>query len=204
MNNYYEDAAEELRLAIENSHLLTVSSDSPLANQMVIEMYDMKHFGSEDNDKSNIELYLQFREYTLTDTENQPLEPKLRCLNLLLLNPSADTKWTLNMITRVWKNQYPDHVAIDESTGEVYLLFISKWGIELKHFARLNPVELQSVLENIDENNPYYIYILATAMFDVLDGSEGNNHLRKNLYISFKTNNRRFVLKQRSASENEV
>lgn len=201
MNNYYEDAYVELQSAIESSHLLSVTGDSPLANQMVIESYEITHFGSEDNDKSNISLYLQFREYVLSDTETNALEPKLHCLNLLLLTPQGDNRWTINMITRVWKNQYPDHVAIDRNTGEVYLFFITKWGIELRHFARLDALQLQTILDTVDENTPYYIFVLASAMFEVLDGAEGTNHLRKNLYISFKTSSKRINLKQRSATE---
>ena len=158
LSNYYEDAKASLESAFcVNQSVAFSSFNSPLLNNCIISGVTIEHFGSEDSDRANMKVFLQFQEYDFED-DGEP-KKQVKIMNLLILNSEADTKWTKRMRTNVWSDRYPTTVAIDTDTAEVFLLFLESWGVELKHFSRLKADELEALLLTLDENAPFYIYI---------------------------------------------
>lgn len=189
LGNYFEDAKASLETALGVNQSVAFSSfNSPLLSSCVISGVTIEHYGSEDSDRANMRVFLQFQEYAFE--EDGAPKQQVKIMNLLVLNSEADNHWTKRMRTNVWNDRYPATVAIDMDTAEVFLLFIEAWGVELRHFSKLKPDELEALLLTLDENAPFFIFIDAQAMFDVLDGAEGYSHLLENLYISFKGSRR--------------
>lgn len=185
LSNYYEDACEVLEAALSENSFISISSfNSPIVSQVVLEAKTFEHFGSEDSDRANMKLYLQYKELR-NNPESGKFQYELSAMELLILNSEGDTRWTPRMKANVWANKYPATVAIDINTGEVYLLFLQSWGIELRHFAKMPLGDLTGFMMTLNPVEPFYIYIYADAMFSVLDGAEGYNHLLDNLYIQF-------------------
>lgn len=185
LGNYFEDAKASLETAFGVNQSIAFSSfNSPFLSNCVINGVTVEHFGSEDSDRANMRVFLQFQEYDF-ESDGTPKQ-LVKIMNLLVLNSEADIKWTKRMRTNVWNDRYPTTVAIDMDTAEVYLLFIESYGVELRHFAKLKPDDLEALLLTLDENAPFYIFIDSGAMFDVLDGAEGYSHLLNNLFIVFK------------------
>lgn len=189
LGNYFEDAKSSLEVALGVNQSVAFSSfNSPLLSSCIISGITIEHYGSEDSDRANMRVFLQFQEYGFE--EDGAPKQQVKIMNLLVLNSEADNRWTKRMRTNVWNDRYPATVAIDMDTAEVYLLFIESWGVELRHFSKLKPDDLQALLLTLDENAPFYIFIDGLAMFDVLDGAQGYSHLLDNLYISFKGSRR--------------
>lgn len=185
MNKYFDDAKDVVDIALGSNQMISITSfNSPIPAYGTIVGSSVTHYGSEDSDRANLNVFLQFQDYDINDKGVTTKTVKI--LNLLILNPEGDNRWTRGMVSKVWNNHYPDSVAIDKDTGEVFLLFIESWGAELRHFAKFKSDDLQSLLLTLDETMPYYIFIDSSAMFNVISGEEGYNHLLRNLYISFK------------------
>ena len=183
LSNYYEDACHAVEEVLEHSSMISITSfNSPLASQAVLETKTITPL-NEESDRANMQLYLQCK--MLVQDDNGNFVKQLHPLNLVVLNSEGDTKWTSRMRSRVWAGQYPDTVALDRETGEIYLVFLTNWGIELRHFGKMQLNDLEGLLLTINENAPFFIYIAAHAMFNVIDGAEGYNHLLSNLYIQF-------------------
>lgn len=186
LENYYEDAKETLsKVLAPNSVLGITSFNSDLANQLVIISCAIDKWGEGENDRANMTLTLSCVGYDLNEQGSVGAK-KTHTLRLVVLCSEGDDRWTYNMKNSVWRGYYPSAVAIDEDSCEVYLLFNSNWGVELKHFNSVPENFLKDFMYTRDESKPYYIYIDSRAMFDVLDGAEGYNHLLRNLYIQFQ------------------
>lgn len=186
LENYYEDAKETLAKALAPNSVLSITSfNSDLANQLVITSCSIDKWGGVENDRANMELVLNCVGYDFRSEDGVGTRVN-HTLRFVVLCSEGDNRWTYNMKNSVWRGYYPSAIAIDEDSGEVYLLFNSNWGVELKHFNSVPTTFLKEFMYTRDENAPYYIYIDSRAMFDVLDGAEGYNHLLRNLYIQFQ------------------
>ena len=202
LSSFYDDAVAQLEAAMNvNRNLIFSSFYSALPNHAIIEGRTFEKLGSEESDRANISVYLQFREVTITDEGEY--KQNVKGTHLIILNPEADNKWTKRMRLQVWDDRYPDSIAIDRDTGEVFLLFLDAWGVELRHFAKIKLSDLEALLLTLDETAPFYIFVDDDAMFMVLDGSEGWNHLLDNLYISLKGSRRLKLYIRKSAKNSE-
>lgn len=182
LSYFYEDAKVQLEDILQVNNVINISSpNSPVANQGIIESTIIDHIGADDSDRANMQLSLRFKEYAAN--EEGIFEQATRVLNLVMLISEGDRLWSKRMKANVWNSKYPDSVAIDRETGEVYLVFITQAGFELQHYSEIALDKLEATLLTLNNNAPYYIYIEDTAMFDALDGCEGFNHLYKNTYI---------------------
>lgn len=182
LSYFYEDAKAQLDELLQVNNIINISSpNSPVSNQGIIESTIIDHLGSDDSDRANMQVSLRFKEYAAN--EDGIFEQATRVLNLILLTSEGDRQWTPRMKSFVWNNKYPESIAIDRETGEVYLIYITNMGFELQHYGEIALDKLEAALLTLNNNAPYYIYIADTAMFSVIDGSEGYNHLLKNTYI---------------------
>ena len=182
LSYFYEDAKVQLEDILQTNNIINISSsNSPISNQGIIESTIIDHIGAEDSDRANMQVALRFKEYAAN--ADGVFDQTTRVLNLVMLTSEGDKRWSKRMREYVWKGKYPESIAIDRETGTVYLVFITQIGFELLHYSEIALDKLEAALLTLNNNAPYYIYIEDTAMFDVLDGSEGYNHLYRNTYI---------------------
>lgn len=187
--NYYEDAVRTLESVFRVNNTFCISSfHSPLFNQGIVESCKVTPLASEDSDRSNVLLSVRFKEYIQDDKGAFTYTSSTR--EFIIFNPEGDTRWTRRMKLSVWDNNYPDTVAIDRESGDVYVLYLGTESAEFKHFSSIPVDELNTVLMALDYNAPFYIFIDDKAMFSVLDGGEGFNHLLHNTYIMLTGTNR--------------
>lgn len=184
LSAYFEDVQETLSDTLNSRKSIGFSSfSSPIVNQATVITYGIKPLDTEDSDRANFVLSIEYDLYYLT-THSESLDSKRQVLNLLVLNPEGDTKWTLNMRNRVWDGRYPSSVAIDTATGAVYLLFVESSYIELRAFGEVSLSDLEIFKSSMNARSPFSIQVDADALFKVVDGSEGTKFLLANLFIS--------------------
>jgi hypothetical protein len=97
----------------------------------------------------------------------------------------GDTQWTYSMIEKLWDGDYPSTVVVDKETGEVFLLAIKLGWLEMTSFGTLTAPQFVLFNSDLSEREPFRIGVSETAMFDVLGGAEGYNHLKRNIFIEF-------------------
>ena len=181
-SNYYMDAVSVLNAAFSVNNMFSISSfHTPLFNQGIVESCLIEPLSTEDSDRANLKMSLQFKEYVQDETGG--FVQASRTINFVILNPEGDRHWTRRMKLYVWDGNYPDTVAIDRDTGEVYLLYLGTDTAEFKHYSELGLDKLEAALSSLNYNAPYYIFISDKAMFEYIDGGEGYNHLLRNTYI---------------------
>lgn len=119
-------------------------------------------------------------------SEGGSFETHPRHLSLRVFGSSGDKRWPMSLVNSVWNGKYPSCIGVSED-GEVYLMFVSENSLELMSFAVLSEAQLETLLTMCNRPAPYRICLEADAMFDVLAGEEGMNHLRRNLFVDFDT-----------------
>lgn len=198
---YYEDAKEQYEKILNiNNTLIFSSYNSPIPSQAIIENSIIDRLATEDSDRANLDVILQFKEYV--QGNDGMFTSVSRTLNLIFFNPEGDSRWTARMKARVWRNKYPDSVAIDKDSGEVFLVFfLSNGTMELCHYSRISLDTLEGILISLNHNEPYYIFLDDTAMFNVIDGAEGYNHLFENTYIVFNSSQEVKVYRRTAGEE---
>lgn len=178
----FERAETILQRSLVENNISFGVFNSRLVNMCSVKHYEICNVGRNAEDDANLTLNLTYTIAEADDTGILRTFDKTRTLNLL--TTAGDIYWTHNMIAKVWDGEYPSTVGYDIASGEVFLVYIRSWGIDLKYFATLSPEALES-FDNLNLSRPYKIYIKPDAMFKFIDGCEGTNHLKENLYISF-------------------
>ena len=183
---YYEDAVAQYSNYLATNNVLLFSSlNSSIPNHAIIENSIIDRCYEED-DRANLSIIIQFKEYVQGD--DGLFTDVSRTMNLVFFNPEGDTKWTARMKSRVWRGKYPDTIAVDRETGDIYLVFITpKATLELCHYSKIQLSKLENILMSVNHNEPFYIFVDDKAMFDVIDGAEGYNHLFNKTYIVFNS-----------------
>lgn len=143
--------------------------------------------GKSDEDYANFDVTISYLLKGLLSDDDKDITAELSqgSLTLRFLSNIADKAWTYSMKEKVWNHLYPDSVALDMTSGEVYFVSITDNGLYLNFFGRMSELELDMFKEESNEAEPYQITIEPHAMFMVIDGSEGINHLRDNLCVEF-------------------
>ncbi|MNV96140.1 hypothetical protein D3C71_1911080 [compost metagenome] len=85
----------------------------------------------------------------------------------------------------IFEGDFPSCVAVDISTGEVFLVSIRGERFTLVEFGCLNVEQLRAFLNDLNDKSPYNLGINPEAMYDYIDGSEGLNYLKKNVFVQF-------------------
>lgn len=115
---------------------------------------------------------------------------------LRVLANTGDYGWTTRLRALVWDGKYPDTVALDVDNGELYLVRVKEDGLHLTYFNDIEEIEVEYLLEDIEDREPYKIQIDENAMYEVLDGSEGYRHLFRNVQVVLH-GNIKYVIKSR-------
>lgn len=148
---------------------------------------DVTHFHIEDVDnpesEANLNLTLTYKERVISKTDRFEVVEKTQ--NLKVLNNHTDDLWSFNMVNKIWDGDYPSSVAINIETGVVYLFNLRVSGLELTEFGKLTEKEFEAFKEDWNERAPFKIKLDEGAMFKFIDGAEGYNHLRRNIFIEF-------------------
>ena len=172
-----------LQQSLSSRNLISIGVfNSQLSNPCVLKHFNVVNVGRAPDDDANVTLNVT---YTITEPDDKGVlnsYDKDRTLNLL--STTGDIYWTPNMIMKVFDDEYPSTIGYDINTGEVFLVYIRAWGVEFRYFATLTQEQLNA-FDDLNLERPYFIYIKQDAMFKVLDGAEGTNYLKKNLYIQF-------------------
>lgn len=181
----FESAYSTLKRTLEQGNLAFSPYNSNLRNFAILRNFDICNVGRNNDDSSNITLNL---DYTITlPDENGCLNTFEKSRQLNLLCTLGDCEWTHNMIDYVWNGDYPSTVAVDTNTGDVFLVYLRNTCLELRYFSVLDANQLARFEEDINLARPFKIKVHERALFLVLDGAEGYNHLKENVYIEFNS-----------------
>lgn len=161
---------------------------------------DVIHFHiddvEDDQGYSNLDMSISYKERVLIEDRFETIE---RHHQLRLLSPVGDDQWTYTMINRVWEGDYPSTVAVDTDTRQVFLVSIQMSSVELIEFGMLTEQEFDAFITDCEDRNAYRIKLDESAMFKVIDGSEGMNHLRQTMVIELNCG---VVIRVQSGKEN--
>jgi hypothetical protein len=153
---------------------------------MFSNLADILHFHIEDADHegyANIDLFITYKLRVMGN--NDLFETVEKTRNLRVLNSLGDTKWTYRMINKIWDGDYPSTIAVDMETGEVFFFNVRVNRIVLEKFGKMAELQFETFIQEINDREPFRIRISDDAMFDFIDGSEGINHLQRNIYVEF-------------------
>lgn len=183
LDSTFERAESLITQCITNNNMLSIGAfNSQLSNPCPIKHFNIVNVGRNPDDNANISVSVI---YTITEPDDIGVlhnYEKERTFNFL--TTIGDMYWTPNMILKVFDNEIPSTVGIDTATGEVFLVYLKYWGMELKYFATLTNEQL-ALFEDLNLDKPFKIDILPRAMFKYIDGAEGTNYLKQNLFIEF-------------------
>ena len=161
---------------------------------------DVIHFHiddvEDDQGYSNLDMSISYKERVLIEDRFETIE---RHHQLRLLSPVGDDQWTYTMINRVWEGDCPSTVAVDTDTRQVFLVAIQMSSVELIEFGMLTEQEFDAFITDCEDRNAYRIKLDESAMFKVIDGSEGMNHLRQTMVIELNCG---VVIRVQSGKEN--
>lgn len=161
---------------------------------------DVIHFHiddvEDDQGYSNMDMSISYKERVLIEDRFETIE---RHHQLRLLSPVGDDQWTYTMIGRVWEGDYPSTVAVDTDTRQVFLVSIQMSSVELIEFGMLSEQEFDAFMTDCEDRNAYRIKLDESAMFKVIDGAEGMNHLRETMVIELNCG---VVIRVQSGKEN--
>lgn len=160
-------------------------SDRSVALNCTINAWNINDVGKgvDGDNSANVTVSITYTAVIATIATAKPtVETATKQMTLNILSTINDNKWGPIMKARVWKNDYPSAVGIEEVTGNVYLVYLREYGIEFSYFAKLSDGELM-ILETLHTDAPYEIKVDADVLFQCLEGDVGNNELRKNVII---------------------
>lgn len=186
LTNFYQSAEKALSNCIKNTKCVCISDYKQTSTVLncAITSWNISNAGKGaiGDNSANITLTLTYTAVVASDDGCQTADKQM---TLNILSPVADYKWGPIMRARVWKSVYPAAVGV-ETTGEVYLVYLRDYGLELCYFGQLTDGELAN-LETVKLDAPYEICVDAETLFKVLEGDVGNEEMRENVYINFNS-----------------
>lgn len=178
----YIDAKQTIEESLEGNKLIIGKYGSLLAN-----LCDVIHYHVQDVENKeglgNLTLLLTYK-VRIINKYNKFEEVK-KSQTLKVLTTKGDKIWPYSIVIKVWEGNYPSGVAVNEETGQIYLLNLRMSGLELVSFSTFTEEELAAFKEDLNEVAPYRITLNEDAMFDYIAGLEGNRHLKETLSIEF-------------------
>lgn len=183
--NTYCDAADILRDSLEGHSRITVARyGSGVQSWGTLKHWHIEEVDSDQQEgPANINLSLTYLENVVSASE-QFIEAE-RTQSLRILCNHGDTGWSINMQNRVFNGDYPSTVAVNLESGEVFFINIRPSGFELCTFGMMDAQELETFKQECVLRDPFSIRVTEDALFKVIDGAEGTNYLKGNLYIKF-------------------
>lgn len=185
LNTTFTAAKKELELYLSKEKLSLSTYGYHQKLNCTCKKYIISNVGKgEDGDNTaSFTLTLQFTAISVNGLEFQHAE---REMVLNILSSAGDFAWGVNNIQKVWQGDYPASVAIDDTSGEVYFLYLRPWGIELCYFATLKPQQLEA-MNTLKLDIPYSIHLNPDVMFSYIENDVGLIELRKAVEIKFNT-----------------
>jgi hypothetical protein len=181
----FESAFSAVKRTLEQGNLAFSSYNSNLRNYAILRNFNICNVGRDNSDASNMTLSL---DYTITlPDDNGCLMTYEKSRQINLLCTLGDCDWTHNMIDYVWNGDYPSTIGIDINTGDVFLVYLRNTCLELRYFSVLDNNQLSRFDEDVNLSRPFKLKVDERALFLVLDGCEGYNHLKENVYIEFNS-----------------
>lgn len=179
------DAKELLMETLGTSTRLIIKKYGSQAARIAdLKAYSVSNYTEEDSDNyANFILDLVYSEMLFGANERLGLVDKTR--TIVVLSNLGDNDWTFNMIHKVWNGDYPSTVGVDMTTGDIFLLNIRSNCLELIEFGQFTEEQLEHFLLERNDREPFALKLEERAMFAVLDGAEGINHLRDNVVVTF-------------------
>lgn len=162
--------------------IVVKSYGSLFANSCELIHYHISEVEDEEQ-YSNIDISLSYKERVLI--EDDRFESVERFHQLRVLCNLGDMTWTYRMIKKVWEGDYPSAVAVDTDTKQIFLVNVRTSCIELVEFGIFSESEFESFMTDVSDREPYSIRLDSDAMFKFIDGAEGINYLRDNVFIEF-------------------
>lgn len=153
--------------------------------------------GVQGDNSSNVTVNISYTAVVAADKECVTAD---KTMTINILSNINDYKWGPIMRARVWRNDYPSAVGIEDVTGMVYLVYLREFGIEFCGFAKLDDGAM-AALETLHRDAPYEIKVRPETLFDCLEGDIGNKALRDNVYIAFNCMPPLNVYAEKSADE---
>ena len=181
---YNIDSSEVLKEIIKEGVIVTESQyRSKIKQSCVLKNCSIEVCGEEDDEfHTNIILGLT---YTKNVSKDSKIAPTDKTVKLRVLCGLGDREWGYRSKIKVWDGDYPSTVGVDIDSGTVYLLYVRKERLDLVEFGELEKQELDAFEDSLNTREPYNIGLDTNTLFAYLDGLEGYNFLKDNVYIDF-------------------
>lgn len=177
------DAKSQIEGAVNLKKLLEFGIyGENLIRSYAIELVSIDTDDMAEDSFSNFHILIEANEVEIFVNEKNKLHLDL----YFLCSSSAYFNWTSALILKVWGNDFPSTVAIDKETKQIYFVYLRETSIKLELFGVLTDEQYQTVSDSLVESKPFEIGIGHDAMYAYIDGSEGFNHLRENIFVEFK------------------
>lgn len=180
---YTIDSCEVLKNVLKEGVILTEKQyRSPITQSCTLKSCNLEANEVEDA-FTNILLTLDYVKNANKLGRFTPVDVSLK---LKVLCGLGDREWGYRSKIKVWDGDYPSTVGIDINTGNVYLIYVRENRIDLVEFGEMNDKELEAFEDSFNDREPFEIGLDANTLFAYLDGEEGYNYLKDNVYIDFK------------------
>lgn len=180
------DACEMLKNVLQdNVAVLEGVYREPAKHICLLKKYSIEANDETENNYADILLHVEYTRNAFKGAKISEVEIKL---DLRLLSNAGDRDWGHRSTINIWDGDYPSTVAVEENTGDVYLVFIREEKgrkIEFIKFGNMTESELNAFKDSYNDREPFSIGIDEDALFELLDGTEGYNYLKNNVYIKF-------------------
>lgn len=182
----YIDAKELISSTLESGKVIAFSKYRQIHSSTctVKNFYISEPFDGQEEGYANFDLTLNYEVHKIVNNSEFRTIEKTKIFRVL--SPIGDSKWNnQNIIIKVWNGNYPSTVAVDTETGEVYFMYIYFNRIEFVYFGFMTDEELETFSFEINDREPFQIFINHNTMFQVLSDLEGVNALQRGVTVTF-------------------
>ena len=132
---------------------------------------------------SNMEVSMEYS--TLQILGKDEVREDVKKSTFVFLCPAGDT-WGTEM-DRLWKYGHPHTIAVDKSSYDVYMVYLTENGFIFLQFCQLSALQYTQVYTGVSAKTPYKYGIWDEAMYKFISNEVGWMELRRNLYLQFNT-----------------
>ena len=177
---YYQGVSSVLETMLKVHHSIVVSDFEDRLGK-ILEVDDLAvDRDLSDMDYANFGMKLSLSEYDVNTEQKKRYE-----MDLFIFNPvHMYGRWTHSLVDKIWSGDFPSTIAVDKWSNLVYLLYVGD-GLVLKRFGDLGKEKTYNVFDGFLPDKPVEIGVSELALYAYVEGSEGYNFLRKNLFVSF-------------------
>ena len=152
-----------------------------LAKGYVVQKFLFDDENISDEKYANIWVNLWARQQGLTGEVGESINLEF----YFFCSASAFLGWSNVLVRKVWDTGVPTTVGIDVKTRKVYLVYLQESKLLFDFFGEVTEDQFTALHTSLIESEPYTYGIDLAALYSYVDGSEGLNYLRNNIYIEF-------------------